>query len=84
MSIENEMKVLRKIVGKKKKDRITSQQIREYCGIQHINEQAKRRREWEEHVTKADAERLVKIASDNILYLLEKDLQDARKEVGPT
>ena len=34
----NEMKVLRKIVGKTKIDRIRSQQIRESCGIQPINE----------------------------------------------
>jgi hypothetical protein len=34
----NEMKVPRKIVGKTKTDRISSQQIRESCGIQPINE----------------------------------------------
>ena len=34
----NEMKVLRKIFGKTKIDRIRSQQIRESCGIQPIDE----------------------------------------------
>ena len=49
-----------------KKDRITSQQIRESCGIQPINEWVERRREWDQHVTRMDAERLVKILRDNI------------------
>ena len=52
----SEIKVLRKIVGKTKIDRIRSQQIREYCGIQPINEwverRRRRRREWVEHVTR--------------------------------
>ena len=50
-----------------------SQQIRECCVIQPINEwmerrrrRRRRRREWEEHVTGMDAERLVKISRDNI------------------
>ena len=34
----SEMKVLRKIVGKRKIDRIRSQQIREFCDIQPIND----------------------------------------------
>ena len=60
----NEIKVLRKI------DRIRSQQIRESCGRQPINEWVERRRtrrrEWDQHVTRMDAERLVKISRDNI------------------
>ena len=64
----NEMKALRKIVGKTKLDRIRNQQIRESCCIQAINERAEgRRREWGEHLTIMDAERrLVKISRDNI------------------
>ena len=62
----DEMKILRKIVGKTKIYRIRSQQIREFCGIQPINEWVERRREWDEHVTRIDAERLVKISKDNI------------------
>ena len=54
------MKVLRKIVRKTKIDSIRSQQIRESCSIRPINEPVERRREWEEHVTRMDAERLVK------------------------
>ena len=39
-------------VGKTKIDRIRSQQISESYGIQPINQWAKRRREWDEHVTR--------------------------------
>ena len=58
----NEMKVQRKIVDKTKIHIIRSQQIRESCGIQPINEWVERRkREWDEHVTRIDAEGIVKI-----------------------
>ena len=61
------MKVQRKIVGETVTDRIRSQQIREFCGIQPINERVKRRRrEWDQHVKRMDAEKLVKISRDNI------------------
>ena len=63
----NAVKVLRKIVSKSKIDRIRSQQIRESRGIQPVNEWVERkRREWNQHVTRMDTERLVKIARDNI------------------
>ena len=67
----SEMKVLRKIIGKTKVDRIRSQQNGESCCIQPINEWVERRikmrrREWNEHVTRMDVERLVKILRDNI------------------
>ena len=58
----NDMKVLRKIVDKLKIDRIRSQQIRESCGILPINQWVRRRREWDQHVTRMDAERLVKLS----------------------
>ena len=45
---------------------IKNQLIRESCDIQPINEGVERRREWNEYVTKKDAERLVKISRDNI------------------
>ena len=63
---ENEMKVLRKIVGKTKINRIRSQQIRESCDIQPFNEWVERRRECDQHVARMDAERLVKISRENI------------------
>ena len=47
-------------VGKTKIDGIRSQQIRESCSIQPINEWVERRRERDEHVTRKDAERLAK------------------------
>ena len=59
------MEVQRKIVSKNKIDRIRSQQ-RESCGIQPINEWVERRREWDQHVTRMDAKRLVKHSRDNI------------------
>ena len=63
----NEMKVVRKIVDKTKIERTRSKKIRESCGIQSINEWTERRRgEWDDHVTRMDAERLVKISRDNI------------------
>ena len=61
------MTILRKIVGKTKIDRIRSQQIRVSCGIQTINDwEERRKRKWDEDITRMDAERLVKIAKDNI------------------
>ena len=64
----NEKKELRKTVGKTKIDRIRNQQFRESCGIQTINEWVeRRRREWDQQVTRMNAERLVKISMDNIL-----------------
>ena len=58
------MKVLRKLVGKTKTNRIRRQ---ESCGIQPINEWVeRRRREWNEYVTEMDAERLIKISRNNI------------------
>ena len=62
----NEMKVLRKLVDKTKIDRIRCQQIREYCSIKPIHEWIERRREWDQHVTRIYAERIVKISRDNI------------------
>ena len=59
----NDMKVLRNIVGKTKIDRIRRhKQIREFCGIQPINEWVERRIEWDQHVTRMNAERLVRIS----------------------
>ena len=61
------MKVQRKIVEKTKIGRMRSKQITESCSIQPINEWVeRRRREWDEHVTRMDAERLVKISRDSI------------------
>ena len=61
------MKVLRSVVGKTKIVRIRSQQIRESYDIQSINVLVERgRREWDEHVTRMNAERIVKISRDNI------------------
>ena len=63
------MKVVRKIVGKTKIGRIRSQQIRESCDIQPINEWVERRRRRREY--------------QGSIYLSE-DFQDAPKEDGAT
>ena len=63
----NEVKVIRKIVGKSKMYRIRNQQIRNSCDNQPINEWVERRREWDEHVTRVDLERLFKMSRDNML-----------------
>ena len=55
----NEMKVLRKIVGNRQNKKPTVQRILRYPPINEWVE--RRRREWGEHVTRMDAERLVKI-----------------------
>ena len=62
------MKVLRKIVGKTKIDRIRTQQIIESHGIQLINDwmERRKRREWDEHVARMEAEKLPIISKDNI------------------
>ena len=62
--INHKTEVLRKIDGKTKINRITSQQIRESFDIQTVNEWGKRR-EWDEQVTRMDAVRLVKISREN-------------------
>ena len=57
-------------------------QTREFCNIQPIDEWVeRRRRECDEHVTRMDAERLVKISGDHIP---EEDLQNALIEDGVT
>ena len=64
----SEMKVLRKIVGKTKNRWNKSQQMRESGGIQPITEWQERRRrtrEWDEHVTRKDAEISVENSRDN-------------------
>ena len=56
-----------KIVGKTKTDGIKSQHIRDCCRIQTINERVGRRiRKLNEHVTRIDFERLIKISKDNL------------------
>ena len=49
-------------------NRIKIQQIREFGArpTQTINEWVERRRKWDQHVTRMDAERLVKISRVNI------------------
>ena len=58
--------ILRTRVGKTKIDRIRSQHIRYSGGIQTINEWVERRRDWDEHVTRINAQRLVKFSRANI------------------
>ena len=60
-----EMKTLRSILGLTLWDKIRSKDIREECKIQDIVTWTKdRRRYWNEHVDRANAEGLIKIARD--------------------
>ena len=60
-----EMKTLRSILGLTLWDKIRSKDIREECEIQDIVKWTKdRRRYWNEHVDRANAEGLIKIARD--------------------
>ena len=61
------MEILGKIVFKAKINVVWSQQIRKSCGIQPVNKWVERRkREWDDHVTRMDAEILVKISRENV------------------
>ena len=67
MSKENEMRVLRIIVGKREVARIRSKQFGDYCDVQPINEGWKGEEEnGKKHLTKKDADRMVKISRNNI------------------
>jgi hypothetical protein len=58
-----EMKVLRKIIGKTRRDRISDENIRRICNIQNTADGITRRRhEWNEHITKMNPQRLVRQA----------------------
>ena len=61
-----EMNTLRTIVGKTRRDRIRNVDVRkECCQIQDIVKFAKKRRkEWNEHITRANDDSLIKIARD--------------------
>ena len=60
-----EMRTLRTIANKTIRDRIRSEKIREELKIDQITEWIKNRKdEWNEHVSRMDDSRLVKIARD--------------------
>ncbi|XP_045473979.1 uncharacterized protein LOC123680232 [Harmonia axyridis] len=60
-----EMRVLRRIAGKTLFDREKSENIRRTCGVENINEWVLgRKREWNDHISRMDEERMVRIARD--------------------
>lgn len=60
-----EMNTLRAIVGKTRLDRVRNETIRRECGIGDVVGFVRgRRRAWNEHVQRADANRLIRIARD--------------------
>lgn len=60
-----EMNTLRAIAGKSRLDRVRNQEIREQCQIGDIVRFTKtRRKEWNNHVTRANDDRLIKIVRD--------------------
>jgi hypothetical protein len=61
-----EMKFLRKIIGKTRRDRISNENIGQTCNIQNIADWITRRRyEWNEHITRMNPQRIVRQARDN-------------------
>ena len=60
-----EMRVLRTIAGKTRRDRISNKRIREICGTNDVTKFIKhRRRAWSEHVSRTDLERLARTAKN--------------------
>lgn len=64
---KTEMSTLRRIVGKTRMDRVRSEDIREICNIQRIEEWiVRRRKEWRSHVEGMEDDRLVRRVKDGI------------------
>ena len=62
-----EMNILRKIVGKTRRDRVRNENIRQQLEIEKIGEWVERRRnEWNAHISRMATDRLVRTARDNI------------------
>ena len=63
-----EMNVLpRKIQVKIRLDRVSNAEIRETCGIQHVDEWVcRRRKEWNDHVERMGPDSLVRKARDGL------------------
>lgn len=62
---KTEMRVLRTITGKTLRDRIRSETIRETCKVQDIVRWTRqRRRDWNEHVSRMDNNRIARMARD--------------------
>jgi hypothetical protein len=60
------MKVLRKIIGKTRRERISNENIRQTCNIQNNADWITRRRhEWNEHITRMNTQIIVRQARDN-------------------
>ncbi|KYQ46837.1 hypothetical protein ALC60_14128, partial [Trachymyrmex zeteki] len=61
----SEMKILRSTVGKTRRDRVRNDNIRQQCNIQDIVRWGReRRRNWNQHISRMNRDRLVKIARD--------------------
>ena len=62
-----EMKTLRRIINKTRRDRMRNESIRETCGIQNITSWVQRRRtEWSMHISRVAEDRLVRKVHDGI------------------
>ena len=62
-----EMKTLRRIINKTRRDRMRNESIRETCGIQNITSWVQRRRtEWSMHISRMAEDRLVRKVHDGI------------------
>ena len=62
-----EMKTLRRIINKTRKERMRNESIRETCGIQNITSWVQRRRiEWSMRISRMAEDRLVRKVHDGI------------------
>lgn len=60
-----EMRVLRRMTGKTLLDRERSESIRRTCNVESVNEWTlNRKKEWNEHISRMDDRRMVRIARD--------------------
>ena len=62
-----EMNTLRTITGRTRRDRVRNSEIRRQCAIEDVIRFNKRRKkEWNNHITRAEDNRLIKIVRDSI------------------
>lgn len=71
-----ELNILRRIIGKTRRDSVRSKEIREECNIQRIEEWIIRRREeWKSHVSRMGVDRLVRRGG-------QKGIPEGRRGIG--
>lgn len=60
-----EMKTLRKIINKTRRDRVRNEEVRRICDIKPITDWVDHRRtEWDKHISRMEQDRIVRMARD--------------------